>query len=179
MAFAAFRASIVEPRLLTLADHWEAVRGRRLMPGWRDLDPVAIGRELAIVWAWRWDPAADTFVGRLAGHEVEAMIAGSIRGRRIEDVFEPANAVRVRARYLDVLRTPLLLRSTGRLFGYTGRVGTGERIILPLGPDSAGAGGVVGATVYRIDPLAIGQAIQLDDEGAVRELFPLHDMPGA
>src|SRR5258708_21608365 len=55
MSFALFLSAIKETALLDVAAHWNTARGNRLMPGWSDIDPVGLGRNLPIVWAWRYD----------------------------------------------------------------------------------------------------------------------------
>src|SRR5258708_16750297 len=89
MSFALFLSAIKETALLDVAAHWNTARGNRLMPAWRDIDPVGLGRNLPIVWAWRYDAALGTFIGRLAGEEIVAVLGVNIRGRRIEACFRP------------------------------------------------------------------------------------------
>lgn len=167
-----FIRSIGESRLVALAEHWNDARRGRAMPGWRDIDPIAIWQTLPIVWSWRWDSELNDFVGRLAGEEVERVLGCSVRGRRIAQVFGAATAPLVKTRYLDLMRGPALGRSIGQVFSHVGMTGSGEQIILPLGPDRSGAGGVIGATVYHLRAVT-RTASRPFDEGSDQQTFPL------
>src|SRR5258708_20882426 len=109
MSFALFLSAIKETALLDVAAHWNTARGNRLMPGWSDIDPVGLGRNLPIVWAWRYDAGLGTFVGRLAGEEIIPVLGVNIPGRRIETGFRPDAGDRVCQRHRTVLEGPQFL----------------------------------------------------------------------
>ncbi len=173
MSFAQFRQAIREPRLAAVADHWDRACRGGAMPGWSDLDPIAIGRELPIVWSWRWDADIGDFVGRLAGDDIESVLGQSVRGRRLDQVFGALNAPIARCRYLEVMRRPAAVRSVGHVFGHVGGTGLGERIILPLAPDRGSGGGVFGATIYRVAVTGAVRTARIDGDAAERQVFPL------
>jgi hypothetical protein len=150
MSYARFQAAITEPALLEIAAHWHAARGDRLLPAWRDIDACALAPHLPIVWSWRYDFTCETFVGRLAGEEINAMLGVSIRGKTIEECFAPDVAAVVRQRYQTVMDGPSLMVSHGKVFARTGRTGSGTRIVLPLANDGVRPDGLLGATVYRL-----------------------------
>jgi hypothetical protein len=150
MSYALFRAAITEPALLEIAAHWHAVRGDRLLPAWRDIDACAFAPHLPIVWSWRYDLTRDTFVGRLAGEDIKAMLGVSIRSKTIEECFAPDVVAVVRQRYQAVIDGPSLMFSYGKVFARTGSTGSGERIVLPLADDGVRSDGLLGATVYRL-----------------------------
>jgi hypothetical protein len=150
MSYARFQAAITEPALLEIAAHWHAARGDRLLPAWRDIDACALAPHLPIVWSWRYDFTCETFVGRLAGEEINAMLGVSIRGKTIEECFAPDVAAVVRQRYQTVMDGPSLMVSHGKVFARTGRTGSGTRIVLPLANDGVRSDGLLGATVYRL-----------------------------
>lgn len=177
MSFAAFLDALVEPALMAVARHWDAVRGERVMPLWRDIDPSALAQHLPIIWAWRWDAGAEVFIGRLAGGQIERAYGCGIRGRRMDEVFGVELAPRVTAACLAVMRTPAASRSRGRVFVELGRTGAGERIGLPLGPDATSGGGVIGATVYPFGAIAGDNATRLEFQEVVRQIYPLIDRP--
>ena len=56
-----FIALISTPSLKAVAAHWDAVRGARRMPSWEDLQPKAIGSQLAIAWSLKYDRADGSF----------------------------------------------------------------------------------------------------------------------
>jgi hypothetical protein len=158
---------IKSPALRTVYDHWCAARGDRLMPAWRDIDAAAIGKYLAKTWAWRFDPAQDTFIGRLAGEDITAVLGREIRGRRFADCFPSHSAAMVEARHRKVIRDPAIMFTTGRVYVLTGGYGLGERIVLPLSEDGVTGDGVLGVTDYRLnmsDVRSVGATIDHDDE---------------
>ena len=150
------------PALKAVLAHWLAVRGDRLMPAWRDIDAAVIGRHLPMVWAWRYDAALGTFVGRLAGEEIIAVLGSEIRGRPLDRCF-PADAAQVVLdRYKAVIAGPRIMRTTGHVHMKTGRHGIGERLVLPLADDGITGDGVLGVTEYRLniaDAKSVGAAI--------------------
>src|SRR5258708_95841 len=150
MSYALLRAAITETALLDVAAHWHAARGARLLPAWRDIDARALGPHLAIVWSWRYDLARGTFIGRLAGEQINGMLGLSIRGKTIEECIPPDAVAVVRERYQAVMDGPSFMLSHGRVFVRAGRTGYGERIVLPLAADGIHADGLLGATVYRL-----------------------------
>jgi hypothetical protein len=149
MSYASFHAAIKETALLAIAAHWHAARGARLLPAWRDIDACALAPYLPIVWSWRYDPAHETFIGRLAGEEINAMLGVSIRGKTLEECFAPGAVAVVRRRYQAVMDGPSFMFSHGKVFANAGRSGCGERIVLPLADDGIHPDGLLGATVYR------------------------------
>ena len=120
------------------------------MPAWKDIDPATIKQYLPIVWAWRYDPALETFIGRLAGEEIMAVLGVNTRGKRIDECFPARAHELVLQRYKTVISGPRLMHSYGKVFLHAGGPGNGERIVLPLADDGIHGDGVIGATVYRL-----------------------------
>jgi len=160
--FQTLEATIQSPALKAVFSHWLDARGDRLMPAWRDIDAAAIGKYLPMVWAWRYDFALSTFIGRLAGEEILAVLGKEIRGRPLDQCF-PANAAQlVHDRYKAVITGPQIMHTTGHVHMKTGRHGVGERVVLPLSADGVTGDGVLGATEYRLhfgDAKRVGAAI--------------------
>jgi hypothetical protein len=150
MSYELLRAAITEPALLQIAAHWHAARGDRLMPAWRDIDACAFAQHLPIVWSWRYDFSRETFVGRLAGEEIKAMLGVAIRGKTIEECFAPGAVAVVRQRCQAVMDGPSLMVSHGKIFARAGHTGSGARIVLPLADEGVRSDGLLGATVYRL-----------------------------
>jgi len=174
MSYALFCAAIKQSALLEVAAHWHAARRDRLLPAWRDIDALALGRHLAIVWSWRYDFARDTFVGRLAGEEITAMLGLSIRGKTLEECF-PADAVAVvRERYKAVMDGPNFMFSHGKVFVRVGLTGHGERVVLPLADDGINADGILGATVYLlgITP-TVRDGVSIDHHNEIVSHYPV------
>ncbi len=165
---------IQSPALKVVFSHWLQARGDRPMPAWRHIDAAAIGKYLPMVWAWRFDTAQGTFIGRLAGEEITAVLGKEVRGRPLEQCF-PADAAQVVFdRYKTVMTGPCIMHSTGHVYVKTGRHGIGERIVLPLADDGITGDGVLGATEYRLnigDAKRVGAAIDHNHEDI--EYYPV------
>lgn len=170
MSFAAFMASLVDTQLIAVAHHWNAARGDRLAPAWRDIDPTGIGPHLSIIWAWRWDEDEQAFIGRLAGADIEQVLNARYRGSRMVDVFGEKLALTMHDRALRIMREPATVHSIGRLVTKRKVTGVGERIVLPLGGEP---GGVLGATVYRQGDYERLQGVGIDDDTEVNTFFSL------
>jgi hypothetical protein len=172
--YEAIEAAIQSPGVKAVFAHWLDARGDRLMPAWRDIDAAAIGKYLPMVWAWRFDFTRDTFIGRLAGEEILAVLGKEIHGRPLDQCF-PANAAQlVLDRYKAVIAGPQIMHTTGNVHMKTGRHGVGERIVLPLSTDGITGDGVLGATEYRLnigDAKAVGAAIDHHHENIT--FYPL------
>jgi len=172
--FQTLEATIQSPALQAVFSHWQDARGARLMPAWRDIDAAAIGKYLPMVWAWRYDFALNTFIGRLAGEDILAVLGKEIRGRPLDQCFPADAAQLVLDRYKAVIAGPQILHSTGRVHMKTGRHGIGERIVLPLAADGTTGDGVLGTTEYRLhfgDAKTVGAAIDHHHEQIT--LYPL------
>jgi hypothetical protein len=144
-------ATIQHDPLRAVVAHWAEVRKGRLMPAWQDIDATAIGKHLHLVWAWKYDFARETFIGRLAGEEITTVLGREIRGRPLEECFPPSAAPVVLERYRSIMTVPQIMHSIGNVHMKTGRHGVGERIVLPLATDGKTGDGILGATVYRLD----------------------------
>jgi len=175
MSYELFLSAIGEAALREVVAHWQAARGDRPMPGWPDIDAVALGRKLPIIWAWRYDFALDTFVGRLAGEEIAAVLGGNIRGKPIEACFPPDAAAVVRDRYKAVMDGPQFMRGHGRVFVRLGGTGYGERIVLPLAGDGVRPDGVLGATVYRLGAPPVRDGAAIDHHNEIVTYYKLTD----
>jgi hypothetical protein len=174
MSYDRFRAAITAPNLITVATHWQDVRGDRLMPAWSDIDAVALRHALPMIWAWRYDAGRKTFMGRLAGEEVAAVVGGNVRNRPIEECFSATSVPVIRARLEKILAGPCFMHGAGTVYVRHGYTGSGERVALPLASDGIHADGVLGATLYRfgIKPAA-EDPITFDPEEETIEFFPL------
>jgi hypothetical protein len=140
--------AISSPSLREILLYWDSLRRGRVLPGWRDVDPVDLRCHLPIVWAWKYDRAADLFTGRLAGEAITAVFGESLRNRSLEDFFKDRSYEDIRKQFHRVVDEPALYVGRGAVFDYAGRYGSGERIIMPLADDGTHADGLLGATTY-------------------------------
>jgi hypothetical protein len=150
MSFEQFQRAIVSPALKNVAAHWNAARGPRFMPAWSDIKPAAIAPQLPIVWSYRYDWNHDAFIGRLAGEKIARLIAKSFHGLPMQEAYPAEEYPVVFERTRRVVREPCLARHQGIVHRQTDRIGTGERIVLPLSDNGEQADGILGATEYKI-----------------------------
>lgn len=148
--FAAFLGCIANATLRDIALHWHSARGGKRMPAWRDIDPLALRAQLAIIWSWKYDRDRDCFIGRLAGEDINLLLGRSLRGVPMEDLYSGSAYDAVFERCKRVVSEPCFMRGYGRIFSALGRVGYGERIALPLSDSGRASGdGIIGATAYH------------------------------
>lgn len=143
-------ALLTSDRLRRIVCHWDDVRGERLMPAWEDIDPAEIPRELPIIWAWKYLRDTDSFRGRFAGEEINAIFGKSLRGADMREFFADWEYERVFQKRRRVVTEPCIAVGTGHVFLHAGRYGLGERVILPLSRDGTVGDGVLGATTYDL-----------------------------
>jgi len=173
MAFEAFFASIVTMELRAIATHWAAARGAKRMPAWGDIDPVTIGRNLRYVWAWRYDAARESFIGRLAGEDIVRAFGKSPRGKPMHEFFTPETYEAYLPWHLRVIEEPAFLYGSGRVYHRVGRNFTGERIMLPLAENGTRGDGILGATYYLMNSGATAAAEQPGSFPDKVAFFPL------
>jgi hypothetical protein len=166
MSFEAFERAIVSDELKSVARHWNEARGTHKMPAWVDIKPNAIAAQLPIVWAYKYDPATDSFTGRLAGERITAIFGKSIRGLPMTDAYPGSEYPALFARTKRVVVEPAFMRGHGIVFRHLNRTGTGERIVLPLADNGEQGDGVIGATEYSLtaeptrEELAAGEILE-------------------
>jgi hypothetical protein len=170
MSFGDFHQDIVSPDLEAIAAHWNAARGKKRMPAWSDIDPVAIGRRLRYVWAWKYERDADSFTCRLAGEDIVRAFGRSPRGMKMTEFFAPEVYKDFLPWHQRVLSEPAFLHGAGKVYSRVERNFTGERIMLPLSEDGATADGILGATVY-LASAGVGAAPSYADEKL--DFYPL------
>lgn len=172
MAFADFLAAIEASNLREVATHWNDARGTKRMPRWEDIDPAKIAPHLSIIWAWKYERETDTFIGRLAGDAIIEAHRGHLRGKRMQDFFAGDQYAEIFSRNRRVVTEPAFARETGKVLAHMKRYGLGERIIMPLATDGAQGDGILGATIYSINPNAPLSGVQPDPhEDAMRTYF--------
>lgn len=150
MRFDDFFAAIENQGLRAVARHWNVARGSRLMPAWREIDPIEFARQLPIIWSWQYDRETRKFTGRLSGEEINRIFGKSLRGAAMEDFFAPPAYENIYRRHHRVVSEPCFAHGKGAVFIHAKRYGVGERIILPLADDGEHGDGIIGATIYHL-----------------------------
>ena len=158
MIYSDFERSIKSDALKQVAAHWNDARRDRLMPRWADIKPSSIAAHLSIVWSFRYDAAKDEFTGRLVGERIARHIGKDFRGLPLAGAYPPDALPWVTKMFKRVVTAPALYSYSGIAYTQRGRVGFGERILLPLSDDGALADGVLGATLLHD---ASGMALSL------------------
>jgi len=154
MSFQDLLAVIASPKLRDVALHWDAARGTRRIPAWKDIDPSAIAPHLPIVWAWKYDRDTDTFVGRLAGDTIVEAFGRSPRGVTMQEFFGEKWHAQFFAKHKRIVTQPAFTHESGQVLIHTQHYGQGERIIMPLAADGVTGDGIFGATEYAMNPNA-------------------------
>lgn len=135
-------------RLKRVLEHWNEVRGDRLMPAWQDIRPAMIKAELPILWSYRYDPARNDFIGGLAGDAIQRLLGGPIKNASFERVIG-VDDVHLLARAFRVLFEPAIFFGRGLLFREQARRCYGQRLMLPFSSEDGQVKGILGATDYK------------------------------
>lgn len=151
MSFTELTDKISIASVRNVANHWNDVRGSRRMPAWSDIQPRAIIKQLPFIWSWKYDIKTDTFVGRLAGERIAQALGGNLGGQEAESFFKGRGGSNIVDRMRRVIEDPCYFFGKGAVFKHTGRIVTGERVVLPLSENGETADGVFGITIYE-DP---------------------------
>lgn len=123
------------------------------MPSWTDLQPSALSRHARLLWGLEYTPQTGGFTGRLAGNRLRKWLSDNFSGGRLEDLHSLANYPEVKQLLTILVTTPLVARSSGRLFTVEDFVVTGERMALPIASDGKTCDGILGASDYAPPPL--------------------------
>ena len=148
------------PSLRAVARHWDDVRGVRLMPCWEDLQPKAIGSQLAIAWSLRYDRSNGSFTGRLAGERIARLVGKNFRGLPLVQSQSPASFASMHLLLSRVVREPAVFYGSGMVFKQGDRFLKGERLVLPLSTNGLEADGLIGATEYESSQLMPGVPVE-------------------
>lgn len=151
---------IATPSLRAVARHWDDVRGTKLMPSWEDLQPKAIGSQLAIAWSLKYDRSNGSFTGRLAGDRIARLVGKNFRGLPLAQSQSPASFASMHPLLSRVVREPAAFCGFGLVFKQADRFVKGERLILPLSADGREADGLIGATEYESSQLMPGESVE-------------------
>lgn len=150
--------------------YWFQIRGDRMIPDRRDIDPAALVPLLPKVWLWDFVPERDDFACRLAGEEITAVFGRSPRGTFLGDWMSPAIIDVARARYRRVIDQPAICIASGNSFVERDKHAWCERIITPMTNGGDKPAVVFGMSVWRMDRLALAK-IEREETDAV--FFPM------
>ena len=139
---------IRDPRLLALYDHWRENRRGSSLPARMSLDPVKIPKVLSIIFVCDYEPSSGRLRYRLAGEDIAAMYSEPLRGRYQDELFPADRRSAHLARVKRIMSLPAIAYSHGDIYGYgfSDRLGSGERLGLPLANNGRDPDAIVGAT---------------------------------
>ena len=135
-------------RIARFHSYWNGLRDGDLLPSVSVFDPLEIAPLLSNVWKMRWEDEAQDFVYRLAGEDILKMFSTPLRRKTLGEVYAPDHSEALRSRYQMICRTPVAFYARGRIYSHLGRVGIGERLVLPLTDAHGRPRVVIGCTVY-------------------------------
>lgn len=149
MSFQTFAQAISSPALKQVANHWNEVRGSKLLPAWNAIHPAAIAHQLPLVWSYNYDRASETFTGRLSGDQIDRIFRRNLKGVPMAELYPAGDYRRLFERLKRAVCEPAFFRGEGMVFTHLDRYGHGERIVLPMTTDGATGDGIFGATEYQ------------------------------
>lgn len=134
--------------LRRLVGYWIARAAGRRMPLFEDIDPVDLPWALSRLFVVRAIDGGADFEYRLAGEEIYARHGGRIVGKRVGELFRPAGATAILARWRRVVTEPAACYTYAQHPTNDGQRLPGYRVVLPVGPAYGPADHMVGMTVY-------------------------------
>jgi hypothetical protein len=169
-------AHVKDERLRRLLGHWLERRGDDLAPPRAAIDPTAIAPILSSVWMCDFLPGKRRFRMRLAGEEINHLYGRNITPCWFEDIIAPTMLAEVMRRYLRVVEDPAVMHCGGSIYLASDRSQIGERVVLPLADESGALTHVIGASIFRTDPLVFEGPIVR--ESMVETFTPLAELMG-
>jgi len=125
------------------------------MPSWDDLPSATLAPHARRLWGFAYDPEAGIFTVRLVGERLKKGASQEFDAGQFEDIRTRANYSEIHQQLTKIITTPLVNRSSGRLFKIGDFTATGERICLPLAKDGKTGDGMLGASDY-VPPALLG-----------------------
>ncbi|MBL8703848.1 MAG: PAS domain-containing protein [Rhodospirillales bacterium] len=151
--------------------YWFQIRGDRLMPERRDIDPTALAPLLPKMWLWDVVPERRDFRCRLAGEEITALFGRNPRGTLLGE-WVPMSIVDVaRPRYQRVIDEPAICVASGMSYVADDKQAWCERVITPMTEGSGPSPAIVfGITSWRAPDFV---PTKIEREETTARFFPL------
>lgn len=150
--------------------NWNALRGDRLVPDRRDIDPTAMGGLLAKLWMWEFVAERQDFRCRLAGEEICAVFGRNPRGTFLSDWVPSGVYETARSRYRRVIAEPAICLATGNSYVEDNKQAWCERLVTPMTDGGPEPTVVFGLTVWRIPGYS---PAKIEREETTARFFPL------
>ena len=150
-------AHVEDDRFRRLAAYWLAARDGALLPMVEAIDPIRFPDMLEQIWLCAVEDNPRAFRYRIAGDHIRAAYSGSLVGRTLEEITEPAIIGRVMEYFNLVADIPAIAHIVGRIYSEEARPARGERIMLPFADAQTGrVTRILGATVHSWESRGIG-----------------------
>ncbi len=151
--------------------YWFQIRGDRLMPERRDIDPGQVATLLPKMWLWDAVPERKDFRCRLAGEEICALFGRNPRGTLLGE-WVPKGIVDVaRPRYQRVIDEPSICVASGISYVADDKQAWCERVITPMTDGGGRVPTIVfGITVWRAPDFV---PTRIEREETTARFFPL------
>jgi hypothetical protein len=148
-------AHVKDERLRRVLGHWLDRRGTDVAPARAAIDPTAIVSILSSIWMSDYLPAEGRFRMRLAGEEINHLYGRAVTHCYFEDIIAPSMLADVMRRYLRIIEEPAVMHCGGHIYLASERSQVGERVVMPLADESGALTHVIGASIFRLDPLVV------------------------
>jgi len=138
-----------DPEILRrLVTYWRHLRGDRAMPSFKEIDPVEIPWALSRIYVLDVLPDGD-MVYRLAGDDVARRYGGTLKGRRIFDLFPKRNAEMILSRWRLVADQGMGVYTDSIHPTALGNLISARRVTLPLGDGTLPASQILGIVSFQ------------------------------
>lgn len=166
---------LTEDASRTFLRYWFQLRGDRLMPERRDIDPAAVAPLLPKMWLWDVVPERKDFRCRLAGEEICALFGRNPRGTLLGE-WVPMGIVDIaRPRYQRVVDEPAICVAQGMSYVADDKQAWCERVITPMTDGGSTPVIVFGITVWRAPDFV---PTKIEHEETTARFFPLRASAG-
>lgn len=164
-------ANVGEEASRAFLRYWFQLRGNRLMPERRDIDPTQVAPLLPKMWLWDVVPERKDFRCRLAGEEICTLFGRNPRGTLLGE-WVPMGIVDVaRPRYQRVIDEPAICVASGMSYVADDKQAWCERVITPMTDGGGDTPTIVfGISVWRMPDFV---PIRIEREETTARFFPL------
>jgi hypothetical protein len=142
----------LDPRARRFLNAWLAARTAAAgVPMRQAFDPMAVPTLLSAVSLYRWDPARDDFICKLAGETTRGAWGRGIRGLPLAEVVGADHHPTIKQRWLTILAGPMVHRGWVER-ERDGSLSRADRLILPLRDGEDGpVDHILCLSLYRFD----------------------------
>lgn len=141
-----FRAGFEDERTRRLLDYWLSLRGGRVMPSRRDLDPAAMKWGLANLWIAERGDGEQVRI-RLAGDRIDQVLGRTARRFTVQQLFPERYAALVEKELRYVMQACVLSHMILEMTVEGQPSQRAERLALPLSEDDEAVTNILGIAV--------------------------------